>query len=127
MTVLTVDDLPVLQTKLNEVAHQWKTIGVLLGFKPGVLNGTASAVRGDVQSGLTELLTQWLSRTKPPSTLQSLVDVIGGPVIGHQVLAEQLQRECDDFPSIRNKTLCKFSMCILSWYTRWFVVCDESR
>ena len=122
MTVLTNDDLATLQTKLDEVAYQWYTIGIQLGFAPGVLKGIQSAVRGDVKSGLEELLTRWLQRKQPPSTLQSLIDVVGGPVIAHQVLAERLIMECGDFPSIRNKTTCKFSMCILSWYTRWFVV-----
>ena len=121
MTVLTNDDLATLQTKLDGVAYQWYTIGIQLGFAPGVLKGTQSAVRGDVKSGLEELLTLWLQRKQPPSTLKSLIDVVGGNVIKNQALAEQLKRECGDFPSIRNKT-CKFSMCILSWYTRWFVM-----
>ena len=119
MTVLTNDDLATLQTKLDEVAYQWYTIGIQLGFAPGVLKGIQSAVR-DVKSGLEELLTLWLRRKQPPSTLKSLIDVVGGPVIAHQVLADQLKKECGDFPSIRKR--CKFSMCILSWYTRWFVM-----
>ena len=114
MTVLTNDDLALLQEKLTNEAHQWYTIGIQLGFDPGVLNGIQAAVRGDVGNGLLMLLIQWLQRNQPPSTLQSLIDVVGGKVIKNQVLAEQLRRECDDFPSIRNKTTCKFSMCILS-------------
>ena len=106
VTVLTDADLPVLQMKLDEVAYQWHTIGIQLHFKPGVLNGIAKAVRGDVQSGLKEVLTRWVHREEPPSTLQSLVDVVGGPVIGHQKLAKQLKRDCDDFPTI-SKTKCK--------------------
>ena len=107
MTVLTVNDLPVLQTKLNEVAYQWNTIGVQLEFTPGILKGIASAAHGDVQSGLKELLTRWLQRKQPPSTLQSLIDVVGGEVIAHQVLAEQLQTDCDDFPTIsKTKRKC---------------------
>ena len=105
VTVLTDDDLPVLQTKLDEVAFQWHTIGIQLGFKPGVLSGIESVVRGNVQSGLKELLTRWLQRKQPPSTLQSLIDVVRGEVIAHQVLAERLQINCDDFPTI-SKTKC---------------------
>ena len=112
MTGLTNDDLPVLQEKLSNVAYRWYTIGIQLGFDPGVLRGIQAAVYGNVQSGLEELLTLWLQRKQPPSTLQSLIDVVGGPVIAHQVLAEQLKRKCNDFPSIRKR--CKFSMCILS-------------
>ena len=126
VTVLTNDDLPVLQKKLANEAFQWYTIGIQLGFDPGVLKGIRAAVHGDVKSGLEELLTLWLQREQPPPTLQSLIDVVGGKVIQNQVLAKQLKRKCDDFPSIRNKTTCKFSMCILSWYTGglW---CDEFR
>ena len=109
VTVLTDADLSTLQTKLDEVAFQWHTMGVQLGFKPGVLKGIESAVRGDVQSGLKELLTRWLHRKQSPSTLQSLVDVVGGEVIAHQVLAEQLKMDCDDFPTIsKTKRKCYY-------------------
>ena len=109
MTVLTDADLSALQTKLDEVAFHWHIMGVQLGFAPGVLKGIESAVRGDVQSGLKELLTQWLHRKQPPSTLQSLVDVVGGKVIAHQVLAEQLKMDCDDFPTIsKTKRKCYY-------------------
>ena len=102
MTVLTNDDLATLQTKLDGVAYQWYTIGIQLGFAPGVLKGIQSAVRGDVNHGLEELLTLWLRRKQPPSTLQSLINVVGGKVIANQVLAEQLKKECGDFPSINS-------------------------
>ena len=102
MTVLTNDDLATLQTKLDEVAYQWYTIGIQLGFAPGVLKGIQIAVRGDVNHGLEELLTLWLRRKQPPSTLQSLINVVGGEVIANQVLAEQLKKECGDFPSINS-------------------------
>ena len=112
MTVLGIRDLATLQRKLVEVAFQWHTMGMQLEFAPGVLNAIRDAVRGDAQTGLGELLTRWVQRREPPSTLQSLIDVVGGPVIANQVLAERLIMECGDFPSIKNR--CKFSMCILS-------------
>ena len=102
MTVLTNDDLATLQTKLDGVAYRWYTIGIQLGFAPGVLKGIQIAVRGDVNHGLEELLTLWLRRKQPPSTLQSLINVVGGEVIANQVLAEQLKKECGDFPSINS-------------------------
>ena len=114
MTVLTDDDIARLQEKLVNEAYRWYTIGIQLGFDPGVLSGIQATVHDDVQGGLLKLLTRWVHRREPPSTLQSLIDVVGGPVIAHEVLAERLRRECDHFPSIRNKTTCKFSMCILS-------------
>ena len=95
------------------MAFQWRTLGMQLEFAPGVLNAIRDVVLGDAHLGLGELLTRWVQRREPPSTLQSLVDAVGGPVIANQVLAEQLIMECGDFPSIRNRT-CKFSMCILS-------------
>ena len=103
MTVLGIRDLATLQRKLVEVAFQWRTMGMQLEFAPGVLNAIRDAVCGDAKTGLGELLTEWVQRREPPSTLQSLVDVVGGPVIANQVLAEQLRRECGDFPSIRNR------------------------
>ena len=114
VTVLTDDDIARLQEKLVNEAYRWYTIGIQLNFDPGVLSGIQVTVHDDVQHGLLKLLTRWVHRREPPSTLQSLIDVVGGPVIAHEVLAERLRRECDDFPSIRNKTTCKFSMCILS-------------
>ena len=60
MTVLTNDDLALLEEKLANEAHQWYTIGIQLGFAPGGLKGIQSAVHGDVKHGLEELLTQWL-------------------------------------------------------------------
>ena len=102
MTVLTNDDLALLEEKLANEAYQWYTIGIQLGFAPGVLKGIQSAVRGDVNHGLEELLTLWLRRKQPPSTLQSLINVVGGKVVANQVLAEQLKKECGDFPSINS-------------------------
>ena len=93
MTVLTNDDLPVLQEKLVNVAYQWKQIGIQLGFDPGVLKG--------INDGLAGLLTRWLQRRNPPAMLQSLIDVVGGKVIANEVLAEKLKTECGDFPTIK--------------------------
>ena len=100
-TVLTVADLSVLTEKLVPIAYQWFALGIQLGFDPGVLKGFQTF--GDTSRGLAELLTRWLQRTNPPSTLQSLIDVVKGNQIAHQVLAGKLEKECGDFPSIKGK------------------------
>ena len=74
-----------------------------LSFDPDVLQGIQDNVPGDANVYIAHLLTRWLRRTTPRSTFQSLVDVVGGKVIDNQVLAEQLRRECEDFPSIKGK------------------------
>lgn len=102
-TVLTIADLPVLTEKLSSINYEWYQLGIQLGFDPGVLKGIQASVRGDVSLGLDELLTKWLRRTNPPSTLQSLINVAEGKVISHQVLARQLYAERGDFPSISGK------------------------
>jgi len=102
-TVLTIADLPVLTEKLSLINYEWYQLGIQLGFDPGVLKGIQAIIRGDVALGLDELLTKWLHRTNPPSTLQSLIDVVAGRVISHQVLARQLYDERGDFPSISGK------------------------
>ena len=65
-------------------------------------------MRDDASQCLHELLTNWLQRLKPPATLESLVDVVGGRVIRNQVLAEQIKREHGDFPSIKGNNACVF-------------------
>lgn len=127
-TVLTIADLPVLTEKLSLINYEWYQLGIQLSFDPSVLKGIQASVRGDVSLGLDELLTKWLHRTNPPSTLQSLIDVVGGRVISHQVLARQLYDERGDFPSISGKPQyclqehhqlysCKFANCIVFTFT----------
>ena len=89
------------------MAHNWYHLGVQLDFDPDGLKGFHYPGSSNVSLGLlTELLTKWLKRTTPPPTLQSLVDAVEGEVIGDQVKAEQLRKECGDFPSVRGKTAC---------------------
>lgn len=130
-TVLTIADLPVLTEKLSLINYEWYQLGIQLGFDPGVLKGIQASIRGDVSLGLDELLTKWLHRTNPPSTLQLLIDVVAGRVISHQVLARQLCDERGDFPSISGKPQyclqeyhqlysCKFANCIVFSYIHIF-------
>ena len=90
-------DLAVLTQKLNPISYQWYQLGIQLEFDPGTLKQIQSAVHGDPASGFDELLTKWLQRTN----LESLVAVVAGTVISHQVLAEELKHGCGDFPSIK--------------------------
>ena len=101
--MLTVADLHVLTEKLVSIAYQWYQLGIQLEFNPGVLKAIESGTFYVASRGLDELLTQWLQRTKPPPTLQSLIDVVGGKTIANQALAGKLYDERGDFPSIKGK------------------------
>ena len=101
-TILTTEDLSVLTEKLNSVAYKWYSLGIQLGFQPGFLRKIQDPVSDHPSTALPDLLNAWLQRTSPPSTLQSLVDAIGGSIIANQSLAEQILKECEDFPSIES-------------------------
>ena len=87
--------------KLNPISYQWYQLGTQLEFDPSTLKQIQSAMHSDAASSLDELLTKWLHQTNPPATLESLVAVVGGTVISHQVLAEELKHGRADFPSIK--------------------------
>ena len=92
-------DLRVLVKKLKNVAGRWNLLGVQLEFAPGDLEAFPPAVQDYPIQALQELLTRWLKMTKP--TLESLAEVIGGPVIGNEGLAKSLLEERADFPSVQ--------------------------
>ena len=98
--ILTMDDLPVLVTKLKDVAGKWNPLGVQLNFTPGTLSGFPPAVQADPIRALQELLTRWLERINPPPTLESLAEAVGGPVIGNELLARTLLQQKAGFPSL---------------------------
>ena len=91
------------------MAFNWYNLGVQLGFDPDFLKAIHDPGSSNVSLGLTELLTKWLKRTEPPPTLQSLVDAVKRDFIGDQVKANQLKKECDDFPSIKGKIACSYT------------------
>ena len=96
-----MEDLPVLMTKIKDVAGQWNTLGVQLQFSPGTLDGFAPVVHASPIQALQELLRRWLERTNPPPTLKALAEAIGCPVIGNELLARTLLKEKEDFPSLQ--------------------------
>ena len=104
-TTLTTEDLPVLTDKLNSVAYKWYQLGIQLGFQPGFLKGIPNFGSGDASIALADLLAAWLQRTSPPSTLQSLVNAVGGSVIASQALAKQLIKEFEKIPNKGNVKL----------------------
>ena len=95
-----MEDLPMLVVKLKEIAGKWQLLGVQLKFSTGTLDGFPPAVRADPIQALQQLLTRWLERTDPPPTLEALAEVVGGPVIGNELLARTLLKQREDFPSI---------------------------
>lgn len=107
-TTLTTEDLSVLTDKLNSVAYKWYQLGIQLGFQPGVLKGIQGPGSGDAAIALADLLDAWLQRTSPPSTLQSLVNAVGGSVIANQALAERLIKECEKIPSIKSNAKSQY-------------------
>ena len=94
-----MDDLSVLMVKLKDIAGVWNLLGVQLKFLPGALNGFPPAIQAVPILALQELLTRWLQRTNPPPTLESLAEVIGGPMIENEFLASTLIEQRAYFPS----------------------------
>ena len=103
-----------LSRKLHPVASQWHSLGIQLGFNPEELRIIQQQVFFDPVNALSRLLEKWLNRSDPPSTLESIVEVVGGEVIANGQLSKKLQ-DCDDFPSVRSKQPAAgtviFSMC----------------
>ena len=97
---LTMEDLPVLVTKLKEIAGKWHLLGVQLKFSAGTLDGFPPAIQADPIRALQELFTHWLQRMDPPPTLEALSKAVGGPVIGNELLAGTLLEHREDFPSV---------------------------
>ena len=101
-----------LSKKLHPVASQWHSLGIQLGFDPGELHIIQQQAFFDPVNALSRLLEKWLNRSDPPSTLESIIEVVGGDVIANGQLSKKLQ-DCDDFPSVRSKQpgTVIFSMC----------------
>ena len=91
-TPLTMKDLASLQAKLGSIAINWRKLGRQLHFGKKKLEEIHLAVFGVPIEALTELLTVWLQRDKPPPTLEALVDIVGGPVMRNEALARSLQQ-----------------------------------
>lgn len=100
-TVLTLKDLPLLARLLHEVAYQWHSLGIQLDFNPGILHSIGMAALNDPLRALENVLTQWLQRADPPPTLEELIEVVGGPVLTHKVLARKLLQQREEFPSVK--------------------------
>ena len=103
-----MEDLPVLMTKLKEIAGQWHPLGIRLHFTPGALIDFPPAIQDDPTLALQELLTNWLQRTDPPPTLESLAEAVGGPVIGNELLARTLLEQRADFPSVQTRDIGQY-------------------
>ena len=92
-----------LSEKLHPIASQWYSLGIQLGFDPGELRIIQQQVASEPVDALNRLLEKWLKRSDPPSTLEAMVKVVGGKVIGNEQLSRELQDECADFPSVGSK------------------------
>ena len=92
-----------LSKKLHPIASQWYSLGIQLGLYPGELRIMQLQAFSDPVNALNGLLEKWLNRSDPPSTLEAMVNVVGGTVIGNGKLSKELQDECADFPSVRSQ------------------------
>ena len=89
-----------LSQKLLPIAAQWNPLGIQLGFDPGELRIIQQQAFFDPVNALNGLLEKWLNRTDPPSTLETIVNVVGGAVIANGQLSKKLRQDCADFPSV---------------------------
>ena len=72
----------------NNIASEWKLIGMLLGISDGELNTVAEREYGDSQKCLMAMLRVWLHQTNPPANwpdIANVVKFIGKPDIAQQI------------------------------------------
>ena len=61
--------------KLLHLAHEWKSIGILLGIKRTILENIKREEHG-VRDCLSSMLSEWLKMVDPSSTWKEIVDAV---------------------------------------------------
>ena len=62
--------------ELLPIAHEWKSIGVLLKMDPHILDKIQSDEQGKVQSCLREMLSTWVKQIEPQPSLVALAEAV---------------------------------------------------
>ena len=92
------DDLFDVQSELNEVATNWRNIGIALRLKPDFLQSIETRYSSDPRACLSRMLIEWLKRNYNVKkfgepTWQQLVEAVGHPAGGaNMALAREIAR-----------------------------------
>ena len=92
------DDLFDVQSELNEVAANWRSIGIALRLKPDFLQNIEARYSNEPRTCLTWILMEWLMRNYNVErfgepTWQQLVEAVGHPAGGaNMALARNIAR-----------------------------------
>ena len=93
------DDLFDVQSELNEVAANWRSIGIALRLKPDFLRNIETRYSSDARTCLTWMLMEWLMRNYNVErfgepTWQQIVEAVGHPAGGaNMALAREIARK----------------------------------
>ena len=74
---------------INQVADQWKILGVRLGIADGRLKSIEVNCQRDPQNCLLEVLEMWLQQVDPPPTWAAVIDAV--EFIGKKQLGKDLR------------------------------------
>ena len=75
---IITDEKPKLKDAFKDLlslAHEWKSIGILLGLPKHVLDRIKTDEEG-VRNRLQEMLSEWLKQVDPPPTWAALADAV---------------------------------------------------
>ena len=73
-----IDSKPELEDvfkKLFHLAHEWKSIGILLGMEHDLLKDIEKEEH-EVDDCLSSMLSEWLKMANPPTTWKNVVDAV---------------------------------------------------
>ena len=73
-----IDSTPELRDifkKLIPLAHEWKSIGILLGMEANILENIETE-KHRVNDRLSSMLSEWLKMANPPTTWKNITDAV---------------------------------------------------
>ena len=87
---LTEQDFKAVRNELWGIRRKWHDIGIELDLPKPELDNFREQHNNDFKECLKEMITKWLKRTNPRPTWEALIEVLKGPVIEEEALAENL-------------------------------------
>ena len=90
---LSEKDLSTLLELLYEAAHKWERIAIFLDFDTGTIaNIKSKSGTDEAEDKLLEVMKKWLSRTSPPPTTGTLVEMLKTRFVGEEKLAHDIEK-----------------------------------
>lgn len=87
---LTMQDFKHVRTALWPVRMKWQDIGVELDLSIEELDNIKDQHRNDPKCCLDEMVKMWLKRRDPVPIMETLIQVLKGPILGEESLAMSL-------------------------------------